>query len=242
MIVFYSRAIEGDRAVLEGEEFRHAIQVLRKKQGDSVRFTDGQGGWYDGYIEVVGKGQCIIYITDRAVETSRRAYRVCMAVAPTKNMDRFEWFLEKATEIGVDRIVPVWCRYSERATLRLDRLEKILIAAMKQSLQPFLPKLEAPVRLETFLEEKPEREYQCYIAYIDQSAGSRHLFDACEAGRDTLVLIGPEGDFSEEEVKRCVEQGFEPVSLGKNRLRTETAAVAASHCISLRNDTHSVSI
>ena len=238
MIVFYYKAIEGDRSILEGEEFRHAIQVLRKKQGDPIRFTDGRGGWYDGHIEAIGKGQCIVYIENKMLETSRRPYRVCLAVAPTKSMDRFEWFLEKATEIGVDRIVPVWCRYSERATLRMDRLEKILIAAMKQSLQPFLPTLEAPVRLDTFLGEKPEQEYRCYIAYIDQSNAGRHLFDACQPAQDTLVLIGPEGDFSEEEVKRCVEQGFEPVSLGTNRLRTETAAVAASHCISLRNDTH----
>jgi 16S rRNA (uracil1498-N3)-methyltransferase len=237
MIVFYTKAIEGDRALLEGEEFRHAIQVLRKKQGDLVRFTDGRGGWYNGQIEAVGKGYCSINISDRTIESSRRPYRVCLAVAPTKSIDRFEWLLEKATEIGVDRIVPVWCRYSERATLRLDRLEKILIAAMKQSLQPFLPRLEDPVRLDSFLEEKPASAYRCYIAYIDHSASSQHLFDACQPGQDTLVLIGPEGDFSVEEVKRCVEQGFELVSLGKNRLRTETAAVVATHCITLRNET-----
>ena len=236
MIVFYTKEIEGDRAVLEGEEFRHAIQVLRKKQGDQIRFTDGRGGWYNGQIEVIGKGQCIVYITDSEIASSRRSYQVCLAVAPTKSMDRFEWFLEKATEIGVDRIVPVWCRYSERATLRMDRLEKILIAAMKQSLQPFLPRLEDPVRLDSFLKEKPESTYKCYIAYIDQESNSRHLFDACQPGQDSLVLIGPEGDFSTEEVRGCVEQGFEPVSLGKNRLRTETAAVAASHCIALRNE------
>lgn len=236
MIVFYTKAINGDRAHLEGEEFRHAIQVLRKKLGDPVRFTDGQGGWYNGYIEAIGKGYCSINISDKTIEISRRTYQVCLAVAPTKSVDRFEWFLEKATEIGVDRILPVWCRYSERSTLRMERLEKILIAAMKQSLQPFLPKLEAPVHIDTFLKEKPEGKYRCYIAYVDQSTSSQHLFDACQPGQDTLVLVGPEGDFSEEEVRRCVEQGFKQVSLGQNRLRTETAAVVASHCIALRNE------
>lgn len=236
MVVFYTTQISGERAVLEGEEFRHAVQVLRKKQGDAIRFTDGAGGWFDGCVEAIGKSQCIVQITNREVVACRRPYRVCLAVAPTKSMDRFEWFLEKATELGVDRIVPVWCRHSERATLRPDRLEKILVSAMKQSLQPFLPKLEPPIGLEAFLGQKPALNYQCYIAYIDPSSASRHLFEACIPGKDTLVLIGPEGDFSGEEVKNCVHQGFEAVSLGKNRLRTETAAVVASHCISLRND------
>jgi len=151
-------------------------------------------------------------------------------------MERFEWFLEKATEIGVDSIVPVWCRHSERTTLRPDRLERILIAAMKQSLQPFLPVLEPAISLEMFLSKKPERDYCCYIAYMEPGPEGRHLFEACHPGKDTLVLVGPEGDFSPEEVERCIGVGFKAVSLGRNRLRTETAAVAAAHCVALVND------
>ena len=235
MIVFYTTQISGDTAVLEGAEARHAIQVLRKKSGDPLRFTDGRGSWFDGYLSSVGKAQCTVQISERIVIPSRRPYRVCLAVAPTKNMERFEWFLEKATEIGVDSIVPVWCRHAERTTLRPDRLERILIAAMKQSLQPFLPVLEPAIALEVFLAQKPERDYRCYIAYMESGLGGRHLFEACLPGKDTLVLIGPEGDFSREEVERCTGVGFEAVSLGSNRLRTETAAVAAAHCVALVN-------
>jgi 16S rRNA (uracil1498-N3)-methyltransferase len=236
MIVFYTRNISGASAILEAEEARHATQVLRKKQGDTIRFTDGEGGWYEGTITAVSKGQCEVLISESEKIPYRRPYRLHLAVAPTKNIERFEWFLEKATEIGVDRITPVWCRHSERGNIRPERLQKVLAAAMKQSLQPFLPLLEPAIGLEQLLRQEQDSLYGRYIAYMATGDGYNHLFEACVPGQDTLVLIGPEGDFSAEEVAHCVAAGFSPVSLGRNRLRTETAAVAAAHCVALRND------
>lgn len=233
MIVFYTKNITGAAAVLEAEEARHAIQVLRRKKGDTVRFTDGEGGWYEGTISAISKNECGITIAESEITPHRRPYRLHLAVAPTKNIERFEWFLEKATEIGVDRITPLWCRHSERTNIRPDRLQKVLIAAMKQSLQPFLPVLMPATGLEQLVRQEQDRPLGRYIAYMGTGD---HLFEACVPGQDTLVLIGPEGDFTSEEVALCVTAGFRRVSLGKNRLRTETAAIAAAHCVALSND------
>lgn len=236
MIVFFTRNIEGTTAFLEAEEARHAAQVLRRQPGDMLRFTDGQGAWYDGVIEETGKKGCKIRIVERSMVPERRPYKVTLAVAPTKNAERFEWFLEKATEIGIDRIIPIWCKHAERTHLRPERLEKILISAMKQSLQPFLPRLEPAVSLDRLLRQEQDAEAARFIAYVDAADNSPHLFEVCPPGRDTLVLIGPEGDFAKDEVEAALQAGFLTVSLGPNRLRTETAAVAAVHTIALRNE------
>lgn len=239
MIVFYSSAIDGDLAVLDGEEARHAIQVLRHKPGDQIRFTDGKGTWYDGILESAGKKECLLRIVHRDQLPTRRAYRVHIAIAPPKNMDRLEWFLEKGAEIGLDEITPVWCRHSARTTLRPDRLEKILLSAMKQSLQPFLPKLNPPVPLHSFLGGLAVSQAQRFIGYLDSRSVSAHLFDACNPGKDTVVLIGPEGDFSPEEVTESLRAGFQTITLGPSRLRTETAALVATHIVALKNDLNS---
>lgn len=236
MIVFYCRDIEGDRVYLPEEEARHLLQVLRRQRGDAVRLTDGKGFWYEGIIEEAGKKNCVLRIESRWGEPARRPYRVHLAVAPTKSMDRYEWFLEKAAEIGVDRITPIWCQHGERAHLRLERLEKILQSAMKQSLQPFLVQLDEPISLKVLIEQQQDADTGRFIAYVDPTTQSPHLVEACSPGQDVIVLIGPEGDFSTEEVAFCLQAGFKQVSLGLNRLRTETAAVVAAHAIALRND------
>ena len=234
MIVFYTKNISDASAVLEAEEARHATQVLRRKAGDSIRFTDGEGGWYEGTIGAISKNHCEVLIAKREITPYRRPYTLHLAVAPTKNIERFEWFLEKATEIGVDRITPLWCRHSERGNIRPERLQKVLIAAMKQSLQPFLPVLSPAAGLEQLLRHEQDSACGRFIACMGNGGG--HLFQTCVPGQDTLVLIGPEGDFSGDEIALCFAQGFLPVTLGENRLRTETAAIAAAHCVALRND------
>ncbi len=239
MIVFYSSKIDGDLAVLDGEEARHAIQVLRHKAGDQIRFTDGQGTWYDGVLESAGKKECLLRITHRECLPGRRPYRVHIAIAPPKNMDRLEWFLEKGAEIGLDEITPLWCRHSVRTALRPDRLEKILLSAMKQSLQPFLPRLNPAVGFNSFLNTMPGAPAQRFIGYLDSRSVSPHLFDACAPGKDTVILIGPEGDFSTEEVGDALQAGFQTITLGPARLRTETAALAATHIVALKNDLNS---
>lgn len=236
MNLFFSQIIEGDLAVLEAEEAAHLIQVLRRKPGDSIRLTDGRGTWYDGALESAGKKNALVRITSRQSAVSRRPYQVHLAVAPPKNIDRFEWFLEKATEIGVDRITPLWCQHSERRTLRPDRLEKILVSSMKQSAQCFLPRLDPAIAFRDFITALGDGQESRFIGYLEEATASPHLFSAYEKGKDALVLIGPEGDFSPEEVVLCKSNGFQLVSLGPNRLRTETAAVCAVQVIAVRNE------
>lgn len=235
MIIFYSNNIQNGWAELGEEESRHLLQALRRREGDSITFVDGKGGWYEGVISQVGKKNCRIQIQSSKQLPSRRPYRTHIAIAPTKNADRLEWFLEKATEIGIDDITPLMCRHSERTALRYDRLEKILLAAMKQSLQTFLPVLHRAEDFGTFVNQMAGLSVQKFIAFIgDQPRG--HLHDLCQTGMDALVLIGPEGDFSPEEIALASASGFQMVSLGPNRLRTETAGVVAAHMIALKND------
>ena len=236
MNLFFSQIIEGDLAVLEAEESAHLVQVLRRKPGDVIRLTDGKGTWYDGVLESAGKKNAMVRITSRHSAVSRRPYQVHLAVAPPKNIDRFEWFLEKATEIGVDRITPLWCQHSERRTLRPDRLEKILVSSMKQSAQCFLPHLDPATGFRDFIAALSNRAESRFIGYLEEATDSPHLFSVCEKGKDVLVLIGPEGDFSPEEVALCKSNGFQLISLGPNRLRTETAAVCAVQIVAVRNE------
>ena len=236
MNLFFSQIIEGDLAVLEAEESAHLIQVLRRKPGDHIRLTDGRGTWYEGVLESAGKKNALVRITSQEHLASRRPYRVHLAVAPPKNMERFEWFLEKATEIGVDRITPLWCQRSERRTLRADRLEKILLSSMKQSAQCFLPRLDPAIGFRDFIAALGNGGESRFIGYLEEATASPHLFSAYEKGKDALVLIGPEGDFSPEEVALCKSAGFQLMSLGPNRLRTETAAVCAVQIIAVRNE------
>ncbi|MFP4469961.1 MAG: 16S rRNA (uracil(1498)-N(3))-methyltransferase [Bacteroidales bacterium] len=228
---FYSEKIDKGLHAFDPEESKHAIRVLRLKKGDTVALTNGRGSVFRAVITDDNPKQCRMQITAEEKQ-EQRPFGVHIAVAPTKNISRFEWFLEKATEIGIEEITPLECEHSERIWLRNDRLEKIIIAALKQSHQAWLPRLNP---MKDFAEViAGATEDQTFIAYIDPEHQTL-LKDVVLAGKNVLVLIGPEGDFSKEEIAGAISAGFKPISLGKNRLRTETAALAACHTVHLIN-------
>lgn len=208
------------------------LRVMRLKTGDRLMFTDGLGNYAEAILEDPGPKKFTVRINTIYPEAHRN-FRLIMAIAPTKNIARFEWFIEKATEFGVDEIIPVWCEHSERTKLRTDRLQKVAVAAMKQSLKATLPLIHEPIPLQQLF-KRPEAADQRFIAWIDDQV-TLHLKDGCQPRKDTLVLIGPEGDFSKQEVEQAVKSGYRPVSLGKARLRTETAALAACFTVNLIN-------
>lgn len=226
--LFYLNEISGGLARLDEEESRH-LAVLRQKAGGRLRATDGKGFFYEVEIVEIGKRQTVLRVVSQ-IPAPRGAGRLHLAVAPTKNMDRFEWFLEKATEIGVDSIMPIWCERSERTTVRVDRVEKILIAAMKQSMRAYLPQLHAPTPFLSWVKSSVA-EVKCLAWCAD--APLPHLKSILQPGKDTLIAIGPEGDFSPAEVTAATAAGFTGVSLGDARLRTETAGVYAVACYQL---------
>jgi 16S rRNA (uracil1498-N3)-methyltransferase len=177
--------------------------------------------------------KCRLTIVNSALDFGKRNFHLHIAIAPTKNIDRFEWFLEKATEIGIDEITPLLTSHSERKTINAERLEKILVSAMKQSLKAYLPQLhELTTFKELIINNKTENKF---IAYCDEIQ-KIHLKDLATKGNNTLILIGPEGDFSPEEIKLAIENGFKVVSLGESRLRTETAGIVACHIVNLANE------
>ena len=230
MIIFYTTEIAGTLAQLTGEEARHCLQVLRRKAGDPITFVDGKGGWYEGIISRTDKRSCDIEIQESLTRQDPRNFELHIAVAPTKNIARFEWFLEKATEIGVGSITPILCRRSERKQIRTDRLDKILLSAMKQSMKAYLPVLNPLTPLEEFVGKG-----QRFIAHCDEGPKS-HLWNNYTPGADVSILIGPEGDFHPEEITWARKNEYKEVDLGPQRLRTETAAIAAVHLIQLANE------
>jgi len=223
-MIFYSENIEGSFCQLDSVESGHAVRVLRLKEGDLVELVDGKGGFYKAEISVAHQKKCQLRIVEAIDTDSYRNCRLHVAIAPTKNNDRFEWFLEKATELGIDRITPLLCDHSERKVLKNERMEKVLIAAMKQSQKAVLPLLDEMTPFEEFVQS--ESTGQKFIAYVDPEQ-EHTCKDVYKTGEDMLMLIGPEGDFSENELSIAKENGFIPVSLGNERLRTETAGMAA---------------
>lgn len=233
MILFYTTQFDGNYAFFEEEEARHCLQVLRKKEGDLLHFTDGKGGWYQGVITETGKRHFITEITDRQERLEERNFHLHIAIAPTKNMERIEWFLEKVTEIGIDEITPLQCEHSERLKIRTDRMQKILLAAMKQSLRAYLPHLHELTGFQAFVSKfAPGSANAGFIAHC-QEGKLPHLKDCCPKGKKITILIGPEGDFSTGEIALAQKFGFEPVSLGQARLRTETAGLVSCHIVNL---------
>ena len=231
MLNAYTTHFEGDLARFEEEEARHTLQVLRRRAGDEIAWTDGQGHQYRGRIEETHKKWFTARITEREYVPLERDYRVHLAVAPTKNISRYEWFLEKATEIGIDEITPLLCDHSERTRIRPDRLEKILLSAMKQSLRLRLPRLHELTRYQDFMEQEFETPHR-FIAHC--GAGEKFPLKKFDAGgKDILLMIGPEGDFSHEEIELAEQYDFRPATLGNMRLRTETAAVVGTVLLNL---------
>ncbi len=233
MDLFYAGDIRLGECELNKEESAHIIKVLRKKKDDLLFFTDGKGNLYQGIILEDNVKKCVVNFTGKSHHPKKENYHLHIAVGPTKNINRTEWFVEKATEIGIDEITPLICEHSERKHLNHTRTEKVMIAAMKQSLKFRLPKLN-PVTSFRDLMKKPFTG-QKFIAWIDPDQKTTLLKKAYEAGNDAIVLIGPEGDFSPKEVEQAISAGYIPISLGENRLRTETAALVACHTINLMN-------
>ncbi len=233
MQVFFQANLKGlGNLVLSEEEAHHALRVLRLHEGNLLDLTNGRGGLGKAEIIEANSKKCIIQVLDYQEEKRNRNYELHLAVAPTKNAERMEWLVEKCTEIGIDRISFFQADHSERAYLNLQRLEKKAISAMKQSLQLFLPILRNYSHFSELICQIETQEK--YIAYVDQQ-NPIHLFDLAKIGGNYCVLIGPEGDFSHAELALALEKGFQKVSLGQTRLRTETAALVACQTIALRN-------
>ncbi|MBK5196390.1 MAG: 16S rRNA (uracil(1498)-N(3))-methyltransferase [Proteiniphilum sp.] len=217
---------------LPEQESQHCIKVLRMREGDRLTVTDGEGFFYDCSLIEAHPKHCVVSILHQLEEVKKRDYTLHIAFAPTKQMDRNEWFVEKATEIGTDLFTPILSSFSERKEIRRERLEKIAVSAMKQSQQAFLPAIEEMVRLKDFI-SRPFTGRK-FIAHC-YDLPRKPLAQTYRKGENALILIGPEGDFSEEEVALATANGFEPVTLGETRLRTETACLVATHTIHVMN-------
>ena len=234
MQLFYNPAIDPSTRTytFDREESKHIIKVLRKKEGDIIHITNGQGWLFKAKVQIADIKKCIVNITDSELQPPPK-YKLHMAVAPTKMNERYEWFLEKATEIGIHEITPVICKHSERKQIKASRFERILQSAMKQSLSCYLPKLNEAIPLAQFLSQENRNE-KLFIAHCEETERT-NLKDALKAEEDSLILIGPEGDFSEDEIELAKKNGFLPLMLGETRLRTETAAVVACHSVAFIN-------
>ncbi len=231
MNLFYQPSLPEGIFYLDVEESRHCIKVLRKKQGDSLRLTDGKGFFYDAIITKADSKQCYFEVTGKTAEPTR-SYKVHVAISPTKNSDRIEWFVEKAVEIGVDTITLIDCKNTERSHIKLARLEKVAVSAMKQSLKASVPTIQGLATFNDVVDKAEEKNK--FIAFVDQ-ANPQQLKNIIEKDSTYLVLIGPEGDFSDDELRQALQHGFLKVSLGSSRLRTETAGLVACHIINLFN-------
>ena len=232
MNLFFAPDIREGSYQLPEEESKHIVKVLRMKAGDSIFLTDGLGNMVEASVIDISSKKCSVQTIKIVTEYQKRPFHLHIAIAPTKNTDRFEWFLEKATEIGIDVITPLICDHSERRNIKTDRLQKVVIAAMKQSLKAYLPKIDEPVEFRQFIKRPFDGEK--FIAYCGQNE-TIELKNIYRKGAKTLILIGPEGDFSVQEVELAKKQAYVPISLGKSRLRTETAGVVACTIINSLN-------
>lgn len=231
MHVFYTPDIKANPELPE-EEAQHCVRVLRLAIGSEIVLTDGKGRFYQAEISAIAGKRCMVNIKEETKQPPLWSCHLHIAMAPTKNMDRNEWFAEKATEIGFDELTFLNCRFSERKVIKNERIEKILVSAIKQSLKARLPILNEMTDFDRFISK--DFKGQRFIAHCYE--GEKPLLkDVLRKGEDALVLIGPEGDFSPEEVEKAVGCGFVPISLGKSRLRTETAALVACHTLNLMN-------
>ncbi len=234
MNLFYTPDIQENKYTLNPIESKHCIKVLRFNKGDLLTLVDGKGGWYETQIIDPNPKRCQVEVLNKKENWGKRPFYTHIAMAPTKNNDRFEWFVEKATEIGIDEITPILCKHSERKIIKRERIEKIAISAMKQSLKAYLPKINELTKIEDLI--KSTTIQNRFIAYCEDIP-KEHLQNIAKPNTENLVLIGPEGDFAPEEVDLALKNQFNAVSLGNSRLRTETAGLAACHMLSLKNET-----
>lgn len=229
--IFYCPDIRTNPQMPEAES-QHCAKVLRMKENDSLLITDGKGFFYRATLLQANPKSCIVSIVEEIPQLKHWSFDLHIAFAPTKKLDRVEWFVEKATEIGIDILTPLICRFSERKILKDIRIEKILVSAMKQSQKSRLPQLNDMIGFDEFI--KQPFDGQKFIAHCYDTE-KKPLTKICKHNTNTLILIGPEGDFSEQEIEKSIEEGFVPISLGDSRLRTETAALVACHTVHVIN-------
>ena len=232
MIQYYAPEI-AETLTLPEEEARHCLRVLRTQIGECVEVVDGHGHRYTCRVLSTDPRKAAVEITGKTDVPTFWAAPLTVAVAPTKNIDRIEWLVEKLTEIGVDRIVPLLCRHSERKNVNIDRLERIAVSAMKQSLKAVMPQIDPLTPIAEFIAECDAR--QKFMGYCADDVERRLLARELKPGESTAIMIGPEGDFSPEEVHQAFDHGFMPISLGEARLRTETAALTAAQSFHIIN-------
>lgn len=237
MNIFYTPDISGTLYTLNEEESKHCIRVMRMRIGEEIYLVDGMGGFYTGKIANDSPKACEIEIVETKKSFEKRNYFLHLAVAPTKNTDRMEWLIEKAVEIGIDEFTPIICEHSERKHINIDRLERIAISAMKQSVKAYKPIINEAIALKKIVENS-NTPYKLIAHCIDDENELMKkdiVHDKYTAGQPVTILIGPEGDFSKVEVKLAIDKGFEGITLGNSRLRTETAGLVACHTIAFLN-------
>ncbi len=233
MLLFYTPDLHADYITLSADESRHCIRVLRMTTGDTLYLTDGQGTLCRCEIALPDASACSVAVVERTEHYGARPYRLHLAVSPTKNAARIEWLVEKAVEIGVDEITLLHCEHSEHSNLKADRLSKIAVSAMKQSLRAYLPAIHNGVSFTDFISQHSGHD-GLYICHCDGDQ-RQQLSDIYNATHNATILIGPEGDFSPKEIASALAAGFKPVTLGNQRLRTETAALYATIAINILN-------
>ena len=232
MHLFYTPDINTNIYTLNEIESKHCNKVLRLKVNDIIYLTDGIGNLYKTKIIENDLKKCQVEVIETIKEYNKRSYYIHIAIAPTKNIDRFEWFLEKATEIGIDEITPIICEHSERKTIRIDRMNKIIQSAMKQSLKAYLPLINNITKYENVIKSTVDNKY---IAHCQKDM-LPYLKSIYQKATNAFILIGPEGDFSQQEVELALKNNIREISLGKSRLRTETAGIVSCHIINLLNN------
>jgi 16S rRNA (uracil1498-N3)-methyltransferase len=233
MHIFYTPDISGNTFILDETESKHCIRVLRLEKGDEITLVDGRGGFYRAEITDPNPKRCMVKVVHSEQEFGLKNFQVHIAIAPTKNIERLEWFLEKATEIGINRVIPLLCQHSERKEIKPERLEKVMVSAMKQSLKAYIPQLDQLTKFSDLIRQPFDG--QKFIAHCEDQHRDL-LKNLVIPDQKSMILIGPEGDFSPEEIQEAIQAGFKPVSLGNSRLRTETAGVVACHTVNLMNE------
>jgi 16S rRNA (uracil1498-N3)-methyltransferase len=233
MQLFYASTVTDNVLILDEKESAHCTRVLRMKKGAIVRATDGRGNLFEGILYKADPVRCEIKVTNIIHDYEKRNYRLHIAISPLKNPERFDWFVEKCVEIGIDEITPVICRHTEKQSIKHERIRNIILSAMKQSVKTFKTELNPACSFDQFISE--ESQDKKMIAHCSRITGREKISDTYTRGENVRIIIGPEGDFSEEEITVASGKGFIPVHLGTSRLRSETAGIAACHTFYMLN-------
>ena len=233
MQIFYAPGISGDKYILDEKESQHIIRVLRMAGGTAVKLIDGNGNLYEGIISKADARECQVSVKKVIPDFEKRPYKLHIAISPLKNPERFEWFIEKSVEIGIDEITPIICKNTEKKGIKPERIKNIIISAMKQSLKAKLTLFNEACSLENFIHKDfPGKRI---IAHCNPDIEREGISKVYVKGEDVVILIGPEGDFSDYEIRAACNKGYNPVHLGDSRLRTETAGIAACYSVCLLN-------